>query len=139
MHHTHLCLGADASVHSIGDDCLLNIAYPWEEGDEGSASFGDFQFIKPAKCTQLSADEIDLYDEIAALMSAGRQERCATYRQIQATSHAIASLTQYRYSIDSYVLPPDVRVHPPTQEEFWAVVPGTDLDIACFVVRTTKE
>lgn len=110
MNHTHLCLVADASVHSIGDDCLLSIAYVWDETDEGSASYADFQHIKPTKGTQLGADEIDMYDEIAALIAEGKEERCATYRQIQATSHTIYSLTQNKYNIDSYVLPSDVMV-----------------------------
>ena len=80
-----------------------------------------------------------MYDEIAALIAAGREERCATYRQIQATSRAIASLTQYCYSLDSYVLHPDVLARPTTHEEFPAVVTGTDLDIAYLVDRATKR
>ena len=98
--HTHLCLGADASVHSIGDDCLLSIAWTWE-GEV--ASFGDFQFIKPTKKgITLGDQDIDMCDDIAVLISKKKGTRMATYRQVQGISHIICSLTHQECNIDSY-------------------------------------
>jgi len=139
--HTHLCLGADASVHSIGDDCLLSIAWTWE-GEV--ASFGDFQFLKPTnKGITLGNQDIDMYDDIAVLIAKKKATRMATYRQVQGISHIISSLTHQGCNIDSYELPPNVLARPAKQKEFRVVVPyleGTELlDRAVFVDRESKE
>ena len=134
--HRCLCLGADASTLSIGDDCLLNVAWSWEKS---AGAYGDFQFIKPTKGSQLSNQEIDMYDDIAVLVASGKAERMATYRQIQATSHAIAQLTHHERTLDSYVLPANVHARPVRQNEFRAVVrhEASGLDEAVFVDRDT--
>ena len=59
---SHLCIAADASVHSVGFDILVGLAYSWESS---AAAFCDFQYLTPGK--KLPAAEVELLDYVAEL------------------------------------------------------------------------
>ena len=82
-----------------------------------------------------------MYDDIAAVVAAGKAERMATYRQIQAISNTISSLTHHERDLDWYVLPANVFARPTKENEYRTVLrdPDTDLDEAVFVDRETKR
>lgn len=70
----------------------------------------------------MTPDEEDMLDRVRQLALEFRLDRVATYRQLQATSNALSSLTGGRTNLNSFVLPEDVHIRPPEQNEVRVVV-----------------
>ena len=93
----HINIVADASIHSNGHDCFVGAAYTWEYD---TCAYCDFQYLISRK--HLHPNEADLKGEIAILQKTHQLERVATYREIQAISAMVQSLSGGTASLDDY-------------------------------------
>lgn len=128
----HFNVVADPATHSK-KETYVSVVYSWEQE---IAAFGDVQLLHPGNV--VLPDEQDLPDRLAVLAAQRRLERVATFRQLQACSNTLAALTHRRISLDSFLLPEDVRVRPVKESEVRIVQPEGEQDVAYLYNTETR-
>ena len=108
-----------------------------EAWETGTAAFGDVQDIVQQK--QLLPEDRDLPSNVVVRWDKPRQERVASYREMQALSHTISHLTTKSAhgfkSISDFNLPQDVILRPVRAGEKRAVMPNGDGTARAFFSR----
>ena len=108
-----------------------------EAWETGTAAFGDVQDIVQQK--QLLPEDRDLPSNVVVRWDKPRQERVASYREMQALSHTISLLTKKSAhgfkSISDFTLPQDVILRPVRAGEKRAVMPNGDGTARAFFSR----
>lgn len=115
-----MCFGVDVKHFNIvGDfathakkETFVSVVWSWEHG---YGAFGDVQQVLPGSVVLPGED--DLSDRVQQLALEFRLDRVASYRQLQATSNTLHTLTNGRTNIHSFLLPDDVHVRAPEQSE----------------------
>jgi hypothetical protein len=130
----HFNVVADGSIHSIGQDTLVSIVYSWESR---GAAYGDALFITPGDV--LLPGEVDLEDEVEILRRQGKLERVSTYRQMQALSYVLESISGGIVTADSFFLPDNVHASPVKENEIRIVKETEDHFVATIVAADGKS
>lgn len=112
----HFNVVGDPATHAK-QEVFASVVWSWEQE---CAAFCDIQQVLPGNV--VLPDEEDMPDRIRQLALEFRLERVATFRQLQATSNALRSLTGGRTTLNSFLLPDDVHIRAPEQNEVRVVV-----------------
>ena len=79
------------------------------------AAFLDVQLLQPGSV--ILPEEVDMSDKVAWLAGLRKLERVKTYRQLQACSNMLGSLTDSRWTLSSFHLPAGVVSRPALDNE----------------------
>ena len=102
---THWNIVADPATTHSKQETYVSVAWCWELD---FAVYGDAQWLHSGQV--VLEEEAPLPDRLAELAAQRRLERVAAYRQLQACSNTLKSMSRGQVTLDAFVLSPDCVV-----------------------------